>query len=92
MGQPVLDHAGAGRVDLLLLNEGQRMKRRAYDVARGNINDRSGLVLVCANPPTKRGDQQWVSDFAAEASRVLRHPTGGRIMADGIKGKINADE
>lgn len=62
----------AGRVDLLLLNEGQRMKKRAYDVARGNINDRSGLVLVCANPPMKRGDQQWVSDFAAEAHRGER--------------------
>lgn len=62
----------AGRVDLLLLNEGQRMKKRAYDVARGNVNDKSGLVLVCANPPMKRGDQQWVSDFASEAHRGER--------------------
>lgn len=61
-----------GRVDLFVLNEGQRMKKRAYDVARGSINDRSGLVIVCANPPTKRGDQQWVSDFAAEATRGER--------------------
>lgn len=62
----------AGRVDLMVLNEGQRMKARAYAVARGNVVDRSGLVLVCANPPMKRGDQQWVSDFAAEATRGER--------------------
>lgn len=61
-----------GRADLIVLNEGQRMQERAFHVARGNTVDRSGLVIVCANPPTKRGDQQWVADFAAEASRGER--------------------
>lgn len=61
-----------GRADLIVLNEGQRMQERAFHVARGNTVDRSGLTIVCANPPTKRGDQQWVADFAAEASRGER--------------------
>lgn len=61
-----------GRADLIVLNEGQRMQRRAFDVAHGNICDKSGLVLVCANPPTKKGDTQWVADFAAEAHRGER--------------------
>lgn len=61
-----------GRADLIVLNEGQRMQERAFHVAHGNICDKSGLVLVCANPPTKRGDQQWVADFAAEAHRGER--------------------
>jgi hypothetical protein len=61
-----------GRADFMVLNEGQRMQERAYHVALGNVVDKSGLVLVCANPPTKRGDQQWVSDFASEAHRGER--------------------
>jgi len=61
-----------GEVDFCVLNEGQRMKHRAYVLARGAVNDRSGCVLVCANPPCEEGDEQWVSDFAAEAKAGTR--------------------
>lgn len=56
-----------GRVDFVVLNEGQRCKRRALEVLQLAIADVGGLVLVCANPPTEAGDQPWVTDFAAEA-------------------------
>lgn len=57
-----------GKANLILLNEGQMMKSRAYVVSRGAIVDQSGLVLVCANPPVEAKDEQWVSDFAADAA------------------------
>jgi len=56
-----------GEAHLIWLNEGQKMAPRVYTVGRAAISDRSGLVLVCANPPVEAKDQQWVADFAAEA-------------------------
>lgn len=56
-----------GRVDFVVLNEGQRCKKRAFEVLQLAIADVGGIVLVCANPPTEAKDQPWVSDFAAEA-------------------------
>ncbi len=56
-----------GEAHLVWLNEGQKMSRRVYVVARGAIADKSGLVLVCANPPVEAKDEQWVSDFASDA-------------------------
>jgi hypothetical protein len=61
-----------GEAHFVVLNEGQRMSQRAFVLARGAIVDRSGLVLVCANPPTEAKDQQWVADFAAEAQSGRR--------------------
>lgn len=56
-----------GKANIVLLNEGQLMKERAFVVARGAIVDQSGLVLVCANPPVEARDERWVEDFAADA-------------------------
>lgn len=61
-----------GEAHFVLLNEGQKMTARTYTVARGAVVDRSGLVLVCANPPVEAGDQQWVTDFAVEARAHTR--------------------
>ena len=61
-----------GKANLVLLNEGQKMKARAFTLARGAIVDSAGLVLVCANPPVEAKDQQWVTNFAAEASAGRR--------------------
>lgn len=61
-----------GKANLIILNEGQLMKERAFTVARGNIVDSSGIVIVCANPPVEKKDQVWVSDFAAEAQAGQR--------------------
>lgn len=61
-----------GQAHLILLNEGQKMSRRAYTVARGAIVDTAGCVIVCSNPPVEAKDQQWVSDFAAEAEAGKR--------------------
>lgn len=61
-----------GEAHLVVLNEGQRMQQRAYVLARGAIVDRSGLVIVCANPPVESKDHQWVGDFAAEAQSGRR--------------------
>lgn len=67
-GAYAADGLKAGEANFILLNEGQKMKERVYTVARGAIVDKSGIVLVCANPPTEAGDHQWVSDFAAKAA------------------------
>lgn len=61
-----------GMANFVILNEGQMMQARAFTVSRGAIVDKSGLVLVCANPPTEAKDQLWVSDFAAEAAAGRR--------------------
>lgn len=61
-----------GEVNLAWMNEGQKMAHRVYVVARGAIADHSGLVLVCANPPVQKKDQQWVGDFAADAQANRR--------------------
>lgn len=56
-----------GEAHLVWMNEGQKMAKRVYVVARGAIVDSSGLVLICANPPVEAKDQQWVGDFAADS-------------------------
>lgn len=56
-----------GEAHLVWMNEGQKMAKRVYVVARGAVVDSSGLVLICANPPVEAKDQQWVGDFAADA-------------------------
>jgi len=61
-----------GKCHLVWLNEGQKMKERVYIVARGATSDKSGLVLVCANPPVQEKDQQWVTDLAADAQAGRR--------------------
>lgn len=61
-----------GKANLVFLNEGQKMRERAYTVTRGAIADASGLVLVAANPPVEAGDQTWVSNFAADAASGRR--------------------
>lgn len=61
-----------GEAHLVWMNEGQKMAHRVYVVARGAIADKSGLVLVCANPPVEAKDQQWVTDFATDAEAGLR--------------------
>jgi hypothetical protein len=61
-----------GEAHLVWLNEGQKMAERVYIVGRGATADRSGLVLICANPPVQKKDQQWVGDFAADAQARRR--------------------
>jgi hypothetical protein len=61
-----------GEAHLVWMNEGQKMAERVYIVGRGAIADRSGLVLICANPPVQTKDQQWVGDFAADAQANRR--------------------
>lgn len=61
-----------GEAHLVWMNEAQKMVERVYIVARGAIADRSGLVLLCANPPVQTKDQQWVGDFAADAQAGRR--------------------
>lgn len=61
-----------GEAHLVWMNEGQKMAQRVYVVARGAIADRSGMVLICANPPVQAKDQQWVVDFAADAQSRRR--------------------
>jgi hypothetical protein len=54
-----------GRADLIVMNEAQSISERAFAICRGRIADRGGLVIGCANPPTK-AIGEWVADFVAE--------------------------
>lgn len=64
-----------GEANLVWMNEGQKMAKRVYVVARGAIADHSGLVLICANPPVEAKDQQWVGDFASDAQAMRQMST-----------------
>lgn len=54
-----------GRCDLLIMNECQRMKKKAESVCRARIADRGGLLVGCANPPD-RPIGEWVGDWVSE--------------------------
>lgn len=66
------DQLKEGKANLVVLNEGQKMKERAFVVCRGAIVDSSGIVMVGANPPVELDDQHWVSNFAADATAQRR--------------------
>lgn len=61
-----------GEAHLVWMNEGQKMAKRVYTVGRAAIADKSGLVLICANPPVEAKDQQWVTDFAVDSAAGRR--------------------
>lgn len=60
-----------GRCDLIVLNECQQMDEQVFAIARGRISDKGGLVIGCANPPTKPIGE-WVADWVTEAQNGLR--------------------
>jgi hypothetical protein len=60
-----------GRVDIWLMNEGQRFKKDAYLMARPRLADTGGLGLITANPPRERKGM-WITEFhdAAQANAL----------------------
>jgi len=54
-----------GRCDLAVLNEGQKMAKRAYVNVRGGTSDRGGLTIVAANPPDSASGQ-WIEEMSEE--------------------------
>jgi hypothetical protein len=61
-----------GRVDMFLMNEGQRFHKDAYLMTRPRLADTSGLGIITANPPRK-AIGQWIADFHQGAqSKALR--------------------
>ncbi len=67
----VPDKLKKGRADLIVMNEAQQIRERAFVICRGRIATSSGLVIVCANPPDDPIGQ-WVGTFAVEAQQGLR--------------------
>src|SRR5574341_507256 len=65
------DDLKRGRVDLAIINEGQKQRNKAFVQVRGGIADTGGLVVVTANPPDKPIGQ-WVADFYEEAKAGVR--------------------
>lgn len=55
-----------GRVDMWLMNEGQRFAKDAYLMARPRLSDTSGLGLITANPP-REAKGRWILDFHDQA-------------------------
>ncbi|MBA2718921.1 MAG: hypothetical protein H0U52_06740 [Chloroflexi bacterium] len=52
----------AGRVDMALLNEAQEIDEAAYTKLRPATADRSGLVMMTANPPDRPAGR-WVEEY-----------------------------
>jgi len=51
-----------GRVDMWLMNEGQRFAKSAYLMARPRLSDTSGLGVITANPP-REAKGRWILEF-----------------------------
>lgn len=68
------DKLKKGDADLIVLNEAQQVKERAFAICRGRIAAAGGLVIVVANPPEEEIGQ-WVGDFAVEAEEGQRQAT-----------------
>jgi hypothetical protein len=60
-----------GRVDMWLMNEGQRFSKAAYMMARPRLADTSGLGIITANPPREQKGF-WITEFhdAAQAGAL----------------------
>lgn len=56
----------AGRVDVAIYNEAQKMSQKGYHQIRGGVSDRSGLVLLPCNPPDLEIGR-WVDDLFTKA-------------------------
>lgn len=52
----------AGRVDIGIINEGQLVSEKVFTNLRGAVVDRSGIVLITANPPDQPVGR-WVEDY-----------------------------
>lgn len=61
-----------GRCDFAFMNEGQNIKRAAFDLLRMRTSDTSGLVLVAANPPNDDPDGAWIGDWVDDAAMGKR--------------------
>lgn len=57
-----LDSLKKGRVDFLLVNEPQKMTKRAPAFALGRIKDKGGLATFAGNPPTEL-KAKWILDW-----------------------------
>lgn len=91
-----------GRVDLPFFNECQYFPRRSYNMVRGAIADRGGLVLAAANPPDEPIGQ-WLLEFyeqvkAGSETAVLfefdndLNPTVKRQAVDDMRHDIGEDD
>lgn len=56
----------AGRVDVAIYNEAQKMSRKGWNQIRGGVADRSGLVVLPCNPPDLEIGR-WVDDLFTKA-------------------------
>lgn len=57
-----IDSLKKGRVDFILVNEAQKMTKRAPAFALGRIKDKGGLAVFAANPPTDFR-AKWILDW-----------------------------
>lgn len=62
-----------GRVDMVLYNEGQKMRKKGWTQCRGAIADRAGLVIITANPPDEEIGR-WIEDLNTDI-------TSGKVAA-----------
>ena len=58
-----------GRVDFVVVHEGQALIKQAYDTISASIVDTGGLVITTCNPPDVGDPGEWVADVVAKVER-----------------------
>jgi hypothetical protein len=61
-----------GRVDFVLIHEGQALIKQSYDTISASIVDTGGLIVTTCNPPDIGDPGEWVADIVTECDRGAR--------------------
>lgn len=61
-----------GRVDFVLIHEGQALIKQSYDTISASIVDTGGLIVTTCNPPDVGDPGEWVADIVTECDRGAR--------------------
>lgn len=75
------DSLKQGRVDIIGLNEAQKMDSEAPVHCAGNTIDDGGLLIMAANAP-RRARGQWLKEvkYATDDGRMLNPKTGQKVV------------
>jgi hypothetical protein len=58
-----------GRVDFVLINEGQALIKQSYDTISASIVDTGGLIITACNPPDVGDPGDWVAEIVSACDR-----------------------
>lgn len=58
-----------GRVDFVIIHEGQALGKQAYETISASIVDSGGLIVTTCNPPDVGDPGDWVAEIVAQCER-----------------------